>query len=270
MVTNETKPLFSFIIVNYRSAAHLPACFSSFRNIAIPGTFECLVANNDPNEEAILRKLRDRFSFTLISLPENRGFGSAANHAARRARGQILIFLNPDTRFLSGDLNNISRHFTHNPLIGAIGLRLLLEPEMPQPWSAGAPITLLDILRNHIGFPRSARLWSTPSPRPVAWTSGAALAIPRSLFFHIHGFDESFFLYYEDADLCFRLRRLKKRIVLLPDIRLLHIGGASMDPSRREQKKSYFVSQDHYFALHRPRHEGMLLKVLRRTVRSEK
>lgn len=264
MDTKETSPLFSFIIVNYRSVAHLPACFSSFRNITIPEAFECLIANNDPSEEMALQKLRDRFPFSLVSLPENRGFGFAANRAARRARGQILVFLNPDARFLSGNMDEVFRHFTSTPSIGAIGLRLLLEPEMPQPWSAGSAVTFFDLLRNHIGFPRSARFWNTPFSRSVAWTSGAALAIPRSFFFRIHGFDESFFLYYEDTDLCFRLRRLKKHILILPSIRLLHIGGASMNPSRHEQKKSYFTSQDRYFSLHRPRYEGILLKILRK------
>lgn len=264
MESQHSVPLtFSFIIVNYKSAAHLPACFSSFRNITLSGASECIVVNNDPHEETALRELQTRFPFTLLSLPKNRGFGFAVNRAAEAARGKILLLLNPDARFLSGDLDDVAQRFKQNPSIGIIGFKLLLEPEMPQPWGAGTNITLSNLLRNHAGFPRSASIWKSKTIRRAAWVSGAALAVPRELFFQIHGFDERFFLYYEDADFCIRMKKFHKKIFLLPDVRILHVGGASMNTAREEQKKMYAASQDIYFSLHRPWYEGVVLKFLR-------
>jgi len=263
MATNDPIPTFSFLIVNYRSAAYLPACFSSLRNITLSASYECIVANNDASEDAALRALQARFSFTLVSLSENRGFGSAINRAAEHARGNILVLLNPDARFLSGDINSVARRFERDRALGIVGFSLLLELETPQPWSVGREITLLDILRNKKGFPRSAPLGKTEMPRVVSWVSGAALAVSRELFFRIHGFDERFFLYYEDADFCNRMKRFGKKTLFLPNMRVLHKGGASMDTARREQKNSYFTSQDIYFSLYRPRYERILLKFLR-------
>lgn len=261
MDTNRTEtPVFSFIIVNYRSAEHLPACFSSFQNVTIPTPYECLVANNDLREQEIIEALHRRFSFTSIHLPRNGGFGYAVNRAAERARGEILVVLNPDARFLSGNLGMIAEYFRKNPSLGCIGMNLLLEPETPQPWSFGRQITLSRLIRNHLVSVKKNALGTT-KPFVVSWVSGAAFALPRSLFFQLHGFDERFFLYYEDIDLCSRLAAFNKKSVVLPALRVLHIGGGSMQ--KTEQKKSYYDSQDRYFSLHRPRYEGALLKFLR-------
>lgn len=261
------NPIFSFIIVNYKSARHLPACFSSFRNITLSAPFECIVANNDPEEISELQSLQKRFPFTLITLAENRGFGFAVNRAAERARGTILVILNPDARFLEGDMSLAARAFRKDSSLGILGMKLFIELEMPQPWSVGTRVTLINTLRNHSGFPEGASLWSVNTRRSVGWVSGAAFMIPRKLFFRVHGFDEKFFLYYEDVDLCLRLRRFGKKIVFFPDIHVLHLGGGSMGASKNKQKKSYFISQDRYFALHRPWYERMLLKFLRGVTR---
>lgn len=259
--TKET-PEISFLLVNYQSAALLPACFSSFQNITIPNSYEILIGNNDASEDNQLRALQKRFPFILLPLSGNRGFGFAMNRAAERARGNILILLNPDTRFLSGNLKELATYFKKYSNVGGIGFRLLRELEAPQHWNVGDPPNLWNILGNHLGFRPKDSVGKIEKPKTVGWTSGAALAILRRDFFRIHGFDERFFLYYEDTDLCQRLRKMKKSILFLPQIRLLHISGGSAQ--RSEQKKYYYKSQDRYFSLHRPHYEGIILKFLRR------
>lgn len=269
MDTSATRktPRFSFIIVNYQSAALLPACFSSFRNISLPKEYECIVVNNDSREQSALIALQKKFSFTLLPLDENRGFGFAVNRGAEHARGHILMFLNPDARFLSGNLLEVEALFHRHDSLGIIGMKLLVEPEMPQPWSAGRNVTLCNLLRNHLLLSASAHLWRSSRLRNVDWVSGAALAIPRALFFRIHGFNEHFFLYYEDVDLCARMKKLRKKILFLPHIRVLHRGGGSMNGSSIRQKLEYDLSQDRYFSLHRPRYEQYFLKLLRKICR---
>lgn len=257
-------PDISFLLVNYQSATLLPACFSSFRNVTFPQSYEILVANNDPSEEEALRALQSRFPFTLLPLPDNRGFGFAMNRTAEHARGNILVFLNPDARFLSGNLQELVVYFKKYPSVGGIGLRLLRELETSQEWNAGNPPTLWNILGNHLGLRSEEPFRKTGKPKFVGWASGAAFAIPRHDFFRIHGFDERFFLYYEDTNLCERLRKIGRKILLLPHIRVLHIGGGSMRAS--QQKKSYYTSQDLYFSLHRPWYEGAVLKFLRKLI----
>ncbi len=262
--TKQKTPKFSLIIVNYHSAALLPACFSSFRNVILSREYECIVVNNDPSEESALLSLKERFSFTLVSLARNRGFGFAVNRGAEYAKGEILILINPDARFLSGNMRDIANIFKQHPSVGIVGMKLLIEPEKPQSWSAGKLITLVSIFRNHFGLSASTSLWNTRRSRSVAWVSGAALAIPRALFFQVHGFDERFFLYYEDVDLCTRTRKFHKKIVFTPRVNILHRGSGSMEQSGEQQKREYYTSQDQYFALHRPRHERFLLAILRK------
>ncbi|QQS21017.1 MAG: glycosyltransferase family 2 protein [Candidatus Moraniibacteriota bacterium] len=260
---NKDSPDISFLIVNYRSASRLPACFSSLKNLALPLSFECIVANNDPSEENALQDLQKDFSFDLLPLSKNRGFGRAVNMAARRSRGTVLFLLNPDARFLSGNMTELVRCFEKNPSLGAVGMQLLEERDRPQPWSFGSPVTLLRIARNHLSRPQEI-LRETPEHFvETSWVSGAALAIPRSLFFRIQGFDERFFLYFEDIDLCTRVQMLGKKVGLFPSARVLHVGGASM-PKKRLQKKWYYRSQDFYFQKHRPPYEQFLLKILRK------
>ncbi|QQS15322.1 MAG: glycosyltransferase family 2 protein [Candidatus Moraniibacteriota bacterium] len=265
--TTPNPPKFSFIIVNYQSAALLPACFSSFQNITVPGKYECIVVNNDPREQPALLDLQKKFNFTLLPLDGNRGFGFATNRGAEHAHGSILVFLNPDARFLSGNFSDIENAFKRHPSLGIIGMKLFIEPEKPQPWSTGESISLLSIVRNHLALSVSTPLWNATKPQKVSWVSGAALAIPRTLFFRIHGFDERFFLYYEDVDLCARTKQLRKNILFMPRIRVLHRGGGSMEGAQALQKRAYFASQDRYFSLHRPYHEHLLLKWLRKLFR---
>lgn len=262
----DTEPIFSFILVNYNSAKHLPACFSSFSNISIPGNFEIIVANNDSREEKTLQDLQKKFPFSFFSLPKNRGFGFASNRAAERARGTILVFLNPDARFLSGDMGSIRKILTSSSSVGIIGFHLLLEPEKTQKWNAGKQSTLLDTLRNNIGIPAGSkfRLKRNFASQDIAWVSGAAFATTRNLFFSLQGFDERFFLYYEDVDFCVQVKKQRKNIVISPDIRVLHMGSGSVSFSNRKQKNTYFKSQDRYFLKHRPFYEYLLLKFLKR------
>lgn len=262
--TKEKAPKFSFIIVNYHSAAFLPACFSSFQNITLPKQYECVVVNNDPSEEQALISLREKFHFTLVSLAKNHGFGFAVNRGAEYAKGDILVILNPDARFFSGNMRDIANIFERHPSVGIVGMKLLIEPEKPQPWCTGKQITLFRILRNHLGLSENVSLWNTRKSRSVAWVSGAALVIPHTLFFQIHGFDERFFLYYEDVDLCARTKKLRKKIIFTPHVNVLHRGGGSMEHSKERQKREYYTSQDQYFAIHRPLYERFLLSLLRK------
>lgn len=251
---------FSFIIVNFQSARHLPACLSSLQNLSGSESFEVLVGNNDPSENHLLLDLKSRFHFEYTLFTKNDGFGTAANKLSRRARGKYLIFLNPDARILSGNLSRLSLAFEKNLSLGAIGFRLLVEPERDQQWGFGTAVSLLRIIMNHLLSPKTK-----PSRRNifrVDWVSGGAFSIPRELFFRIHGFDERFFLYYEDVDLCQRLQKYGKKIALLREMRVLHLGSGSSQSSPL-QKKIYFASQDRYFSLHRPFYESILLQGIR-------
>lgn len=257
------NPLFSLILVNFKSAELLPEWFSSLpQTDLLPHEYEIILVNNDASEKEILGRLAQQYDFKLIHTVSNLGFGAACNIGSQQASGDILGFINPDTQFLIGDLHLVYDHFHTDPSLGIIGLKLVTQQGLAQEWSVGTRITLWDIIRNNLGFPKSKALWESQQPIPVDWVSGAALFIPSDFFDKVHGFNEDFFLYFEDIDLCKRVLTQGKYILYLPTISLHHRSGHSI-PSRKQQKDYYYASQDCYFAKHRPQWEVWCVKKLR-------
>ena len=258
------KPLFSFIIVNFNSARVLPECLRSIEQLHYPkDKYEVIVVNNDANENTALEELQHTYTFSLLHAQRNIGFGAANNQAAKLARGSVLVFLNPDTALLQADLSQIHDHFRAFPRCGILGLRLLLPDGTIQPWSAGNKVTLWDIIRNNIGFPTSRETWLKEETSSVDWVSGGAFAMPRNIFRTVDGFDEQFFLYFEDVDLCYRVQRMGYEVTLFPGAKALHRNGQS-SASTKQQKRHFYQSQSLYFRKHRPLWEGILLQFLRR------
>lgn len=257
------QPEFSIIFVNHRSADVLKRAILSLDSCDVPSTaLEMIVVNNDPDEENRVRKLSQEFGFRTLFLTENRGFAHAANAAAAVATGKIVGFINPDTEFVSGSLLMASRFFQANPEVGIVGARLITEEGKPEAWSAGPPLSLLRLFRNNIGLPSGRRQWRSRCTRAVGWVSGGALFIRRELFRSLGGFDDEYFLYFEDMDLCLRARAIGSKTVVFPSIVFRHDGGTSFR-SVTEKKKAYYDSQDRYFGIHRPSVERFLLRLVR-------
>jgi N-acetylglucosaminyl-diphospho-decaprenol L-rhamnosyltransferase len=257
------KPLLSVVIVNFNSASLLERCLDSLSSYASSDALEIVVVNNDARETETLVSLKERFSFTLHHAPENPGFGKASNLGARLTQGETLLFLNPDTTWLRGDIFAAARQLSSSPSTAIVGFRLLTPEREVQSWSAGVEITLWDILRNNLSLPQSRKLWSSPVVCSAAWVSGAAMLVRRDVFETLGGFDETFFLYFEDVDLCRRARQAGKDVLYFPDLTFLHIGGKSSSSSQK-QKHYFYASQDIYFQKHRPHWEASVLKILRR------
>lgn len=261
---NRKNPDISLIFVNFRSVRLLRNSIESlWRNACSDGNIEIIVINNDPSESWAVRALSRRFPVRIIDARENIGFGRAANRAVRHARAPHIGFINPDTEFLSGNLMRIPRIFRKYQDIGVIGARLVSFDLAPEPWSVGEDVSLWQIIRNNIGIPAGKRIWNSGRPGKAGFVSGAALFMKRELFMDIGGFDERFFLYFEDADLCFRVKRAGYRVFSFPGVIFRHEGGSS-HVSDLAKKREFYESQERYFAKHRPKWERKALSIMRR------
>jgi len=262
MRTSESPEL-SIVFVNYRSVLSLEKALFSIRNSDIRADrMESIVANNDVSEVEQVRKLSGRFSFEMITLPENRGFGGAANVATTKAKGKIIGFLNPDAELIGGSLETLLAFFRTRPEVGIVGGRLVSKSGSPEKWSVGKSITLFRLIRNKSVIFRVREYWESGHSVAVGWVSGGALFIRRNLFKELNGFDERFFLYFEDMDLCIRAGRSGFRVVSYPFLVFQHEGGASRD-SDSSRKQAYYESQDRFFMKHRPCWEGALVRFFR-------
>ncbi len=249
-------PEFSLIFVNYRSARYLSRALRSLFASEKKGSFEVIVVNNDEKEERVLQGLRQFFPFQLIQSGSNIGFGAANNIGVSVARGSLIGFLNPDTFWEGEKLPNISRSFSSYSNGGVLGLGLIDGKGERETWSAGRFPTLFRIVWNNI-----AGGYFLGQDESVEWVSGGALFIRKDVFQGIGGFDERFFLYFEDVDLCVRVKEIEYEVRLDPQMNLRHYGGKSHF-SRGRQKMDFFRSQDRYFRKHRP-WEYVGLRVLR-------
>jgi len=240
MPTNETSgypPELSLIFVNYRSVGTLAASLASLAEEIGTGPIEIIIVNNDPSEQDPIDRLAGRFPVRIVDSGKNIGFGAASNLGAQEAGANILGFLNPDTRLAEGSLREIVRHFETHPETGIAGASLVGPDGKPETWSSGPSATLGRILGNNLGF-----LHESPkrndAPITIDFVSGAALFIRRSLFRRLGGFDERFFLYFEDMDLCLRARTQGSTVIRMPKPIFTHRGGASQR-SVTEQKHHY-------------------------------
>lgn len=251
----------SIIIVNHNSKQYLRGCLKSVcEKIIRYVPAEIIVVCNDG--EKIEEEDFSCFPETrFIYAENNKGFGAANNLGANVARGEWLFFLNPDTEIISDNISKALEEFS-NKNVGIIGLRLVTPQKDVQEWSAGYEIKLKNILMNNFKRIRDKELWNSERIAEAGWVSGAALIIRKELFESLQGFDEKYFMYFEDADLCQRARKSGKKIIYYPFVQVMHYGGGSAD-TKAAQKKSYYISQDYYFKKHRGLFEAILLRFFR-------
>lgn len=257
----ETKTRISIIFVNYQSSRYLRGAFESLFSLE-PETdfFEVIVANNDVSEYDSLRDLQQAFPFSIIETGGNVGFGHANNAGADRARGEILAFINPDVLWTGTCLRKIAGFLDENRKVGVLGMAILDENNRPEAWSAGFEPSLATLLWNNV-FPFRRSFHEEKGPSFFDWVSGGALFVRRDLFFEIGGFDDRFFLYFEDVDLCTEARKHGVFVARHAGFPVIHLGSKS-HASARLQKKHFYDSQQKYFDKHRPKWEGTILSWL--------
>jgi len=252
----ETRPQLSIIIINYQSANYIQLCLDSFQVALSSLNHEIIIVNNDPTEQDFSFIAVDK----IISLKRNMGFSFAANIGARQASGDMLLFLNPDTTFEFGNFTTLMDHLKNNKPVGIIGLQLTNAFGEKELENYGEKITPLQLIRNNI-FPKK----NTPTTvsRAVDWVSGGALLIKKYAFEKLEGFDEHFFMYYEDVDLCFRAKKLGFSVIFWPAISFHHAAGKSFN-NIQEQKKFYYQSQHYYFQKHFGKLTAFFIDILRK------
>jgi GT2 family glycosyltransferase len=227
----------SIIIVNWESREYLRKCIGSI----LAGTggidFEIVVIDNasyDGSRE-MLRECHPRVRF--FQSETNLGFAKANNAAYRESRGRNLLFLNPDIEIIGSAVHVLLESLERLPGAGAVGGRLLNEDGTVQSSCIQAFPTILnqaldsEILRAL--WPKSP-LWGIAplfegknGPREVDAVSGACIMMKRSVFEEVDGFCEDYFMYAEDIDLCYKLRRRGYRNFYIPDGTAIHFGGGS-------------------------------------------
>lgn len=219
------SPQLTVQIVSYRTRGYLARCLDSLvadLRKGGPSSYEILLLENASGED--LRPLAARHERCRLEVAErNLGFGAGHNRLAASARAPHLLILNPDTELIeAGSVGRLLGASLSRPEVKIVGPRLLSAGGEVQRWDHGR----LHGLRAQISYRGGHSYWR-PAERPleVAWVSGAAMLVERASFAAVGGFDESFFLYKEDEDLCLRIRERGGSILYDPRVAVRHHGS---------------------------------------------
>jgi N-acetylglucosaminyl-diphospho-decaprenol L-rhamnosyltransferase len=219
----------SAIVVSHNSRPHLRRCLDSLS----PQVAQTIVVDAASTDGSI----DDLRAGDVVRLDANRGYGAALNAGAARATGDLLLLLNADTWALPGAVDELARALADTPAAGVAGPKLVNEDGstqrsvrgFPTPWRLATEYFFLRWFA-----PRSRALnafyaagFDHATPRAADWLVGAALLVRREAFDSVAGFDESFFMYNEEVDFCYRLARAGWSTIFVPSAQVGHVGGAS-------------------------------------------
>ena len=238
-------PVLSVLVVSYNTRAMTLEALRSVR-AETRTPHEIVVVDNastDGSAAAIARAFPD---VRLLAERENHGFARATNLAAAEARGEYLLLLNPDTVVLDGAVDRLLAFARAAPQARIWGGRTLHADGALNPTNAWARMSLWSLACQAAGlsalFPRSRLFspegyggWARDSEREVDIVTGCFLLIERALWQRLGGFDPSFVMYGEEADLCLRARALGARPRITPEARIVHhVGAASAMEADRQ------------------------------------
>jgi N-acetylglucosaminyl-diphospho-decaprenol L-rhamnosyltransferase len=239
--TDDSQSLLDVVIVNWNTGDCLRTCLRSFAAAeAGLGLGPTVVIDNASSDDSADR-LPAIPGVVLIRNPTNVGFAAACNQGARVGSAPYLLFLNPDTVLLPNTLRSVLS-FMEGARGAGYGIcgGLLLQPDGTPGISASRFPTLANVVTGTLGLDRLVRRWVAPRhlpvdeltrSRPVDQVIGAFFLVRRSLFDRLDGFDERYFVYYEEVDFCRRAASVEAPTYLLTDAKLYHIGNVSAKES---------------------------------------
>lgn len=232
----------SIILVGYGVQGELGECLNSVQqNLKEIRSEIILVWNCGPEDR--LEAIRGSFpDVVLIENKENVGFSRGCNQGLKNAKGRYVLFLNPDTIIKDKETLSIAiKYLESNQRVGILGIKLINPNGSVQPSCNNFP-TIENLFLDHILRIRLVsrtikarflyRFWYHDELRDVDWILGAFMMMKHTLADELGGFDEDYFLYGEDLDICYRAKQLGAAITFLPSAEVMHKGNQQWDRER--------------------------------------
>jgi len=278
------KPVISIIIINYNTKELLWQCINSilqndkrltfspnisnFKNEAyIPA--EIIIIDNGSTDGSVkminhqLSTITHRpLAIKLIKNQTNLGFGKANNRGMQVAKGEYILLLNSDTEVKEGAISQTLLWFSSHPEFDIIGCKLINPDGCIQP-SAGKFPTLINVCRM-LFFDRIIKkrqvMFSPKKITKVDWIMGAFMLLRKEVFRKSKGFDENIFMYMEEVEWCYRLKKFGFRIGFYPNAKIIHFGGASS--KRGVPIINIYRGLIYFYQKHKSKNELFILKLM--------
>ena len=231
------RQLVSIIVVTYNSEDEIRECLQSIITAKTDALWELIVVDNASRDRSAAIVREEFPEARLIANTANVGSAAANNQALPYLEGDLVLLVNPDSRLCEGAIDAAVAHMKRYPECGILGGLLLDEDGGIHPSARRFPNALRKILmlsglrerwKDQKWFRDSEFGWADfQKPLNVDWVPGAFTMLRRSLIRELGFFDERFYLYYEETDLCLRAKRHGWEVHFIPESRVIHEGGAS-------------------------------------------
>ena len=262
----------SVIIVTWNVRECLKDCIDSIYRAATGIAIEIIIVDNN-SDDGTPGYVQSMYpGIQVIKNNSNKGFGKACNQGFRAAKGEYILFLNPDTILLDDCLNQTLAFLKSQQDCAFIGCRMLNPDKSLQP-SIRKFLTNTNLVMEHVTRffkPASAMrqkydylVFPHEKTQVVDWLIGAFLMCPRSIFEALQGFDEEFFMYHEDTDICYRAAQQGKKVYFFADASMIHFGNQSGKKRFGDQTiLEYYKAKHTFLKKHYPRRVLWLHRVL--------
>jgi N-acetylglucosaminyl-diphospho-decaprenol L-rhamnosyltransferase len=252
----------SVITVAYECRELLRAMLASLEGASRGRSFEVIVVDN-ASSDGVVEMLRSEWpTVAVVEMGENAGFARANNRGLARARGRYVMLLNPDTVAHDGSLSALADFLGSDPRAAVAAPRLLYPDLSDQGTARSFPTAAAAVfgrrsLMTRL-FPRnrwsrrylSGRERSDLVPFEVDWVSGAAMMVRRDAIDRVGGLDERFFMHWEDADWCHRMKDAGYSVHCVPAARIVHHEGGSRRGWPPRQLRAFHSGAYRYYAKH--------------------
>ncbi len=253
--------MLDLIIVNYKSTDYLNDCLGSVYQSLNGSKANIYVVDNGSGDH--IDRIKGSFpEVNILKYNRNLGYSRAVNLASKKSSSDFVVFLNPDTIIENGIFESAKAFMDANPDVGILG-PMILDPDGCVQGSARAFPTFRSVLTGRRSlitkiFPGSritcANILSNNSdgktPMEVDWVSGACMLVRREALDEVGLFDERFFLYWEDVDLCKRMADGGWKVVYYPLAKVEHSGGGSSERNLVRSVFEFHKSAYLYFVKH--------------------
>ncbi len=254
-------PTISVLIVSYNVKQYLLQCIDSIFRSDYSDKIEIIIVDNhsfDGSTKAISEKFPD---VVIINNQKNVGFGKAVNQASKAASGDYLLILNPDTVVQENTISTFMNYASENTQVGIAGPKILnSDGSLQLAAKRSFPtmgVSLPKLLGLSILFPKSrwANRYNLTYLDPdkihsVDAISGSCMFMRRDLFESLNGFDERFFMFGEDLDLCYRVKQTGKEIHYIPETQIIHYKGESVKSAPYNSEQAFHQAMILFYEKH--------------------
>lgn len=262
----------SIVIVSWNVQEYLANCLGSIEQNPSLQEYEIIVVDN-ASKDGTVEVVKKDFSYVkLIVNEDNLGFAAANNQGIEISNGEYILLLNPDTIIQPESLDVLIKFMDNNKNVGACGPKLLNDDGTTQPSARRFP-TFRGTLYCHTAFRflgifrDQYRKWlmkdfNYDKNMDVDQLMGAALMVRSSVVEQVGRMDERFFMYYEEVDLCYRIKQAGWRVVFLPQAVIGHLGGQSTGQIPVKRRIMMLTSLLTFFRKHRGRLSAGIFSVV--------